>query len=172
MKKRHRSKNNRDKFDVFSALWVLTCNDPISIMSYNGIKYRLKLPADYDVEGLVEERGELFRPGVPSRRLEEWKTAMQSQVSKRPAWIRDLEDEVSQLEAIKGLSVDDVFRSQFRTEKDASPSTLEVLDWGLQHIERLRKANLEAREEVIKRWQLWSVIILSVVNIVVTLLKK
>ncbi|MBD1999540.1 hypothetical protein H6G00_23495 [Leptolyngbya sp. FACHB-541] len=141
-------------------------------MSYNGIKYRLKLPADYDIESLVEERGDLFRPGVPSRRLEEWKTAMQSQVSKRPAWIRDLEDEVSQLEAIKELLIDDVFRSQFRTEKDAPPSTLEVLDWGLQHIERLRKANLEAREEVIKRWQLWSVIILSVINIVVTLLEK
>ena len=45
-------------------------------------------------------------------------------------------------------SVDDVFRSQFRTEKDALPSSLEVLSWGLQHIERLRKANLEAREEV------------------------
>ena len=83
-----------------------------------------------------------------------------------------LEDEASQLEAIKALSVDDVFRSQFRTGKDALPSSLEVLSWGLQHVERLRKANLEAREEVIKRWQLWSVIILSVVNIVVTLLKK
>lgn len=97
---------------------------------------------------------------------------MQSQMRKRPAWIRDLEDEASRLEVIKALSVDDVFRSQFRTEKDAPPSTLEVLGWGLQHIERLRKANLEVREEVIKRWQLWSVIILSVVNIVVKLLKK
>ncbi len=172
MKKRHRAKSDRDKFDVLSAVWVLACNDPISIMSYNGIKFRLKLSTDYDIESLIEERGEFFRPGIPSRRLEEWKTAMQLQVSKRPAWIRDLEDEASQLEAINALSVDDVFRSQFRTEKDAPPSTLEVLGWGLQHIERLRKANLEAREEVIKRWQLWSVIILSVVNIVVTLLKK
>lgn len=58
---------------------------------------------------------------------------MQSQVSKHPAWIHDLEDEVSQLEAINALSVDDVFRSQFCTEKDAPPSTLEVLGWGLQH---------------------------------------
>jgi hypothetical protein len=172
MKKRHRAKSNRDKFDVLSALWVLACNDPNSIMSHEGIRYRLKLPSDYDIESLVEERGELFRPEVPPRRLEEWKTAMQLQVSKRPAWIRNLEDEVSQLEAIKKLSVADVFRSQFRTEKDAPPSTLEVLSWGLQHIERLRKANLEAREEMTKRWQLWSVIILSVVNIAVTLHKK
>jgi hypothetical protein len=70
MKMRHRAKNNQDKFDILSALWVLACNDPISIMSYNGIRYRLKLPDDYDIESLVEERGELFRPGVPSRRLE------------------------------------------------------------------------------------------------------
>lgn len=171
-KKRYIAKSKRDKFDVLSALWVLACNDPISIMSYKGIKYRLKLPADYDIESLVEERGELFRPGVPSRRLEEWKTAMELQVSKRSAWIRDLDDETSQLKAIKALSIDDVFRSQFRIERDAPPSTLEIIGWGLQHIERLRKANLEAREEVIKRWQLWSVILLSVINIVVTLLKK
>lgn len=172
MKKKYRAKDNRDKFDILSALWVLTCNDPISIMSYKGMKYRLNLPADYDIESLIEERGELFRPGVPSRRLEEWKTAMQSQFSQRPAWIRDLSDEASQLKTIEALSVDDVFLSQFRTQKDAPPSTLEIIDWGLQHIERLRKANLEAREEVIKRWQLWSVILLSIINIAVTLLKK
>ena len=146
MQKRHQVKSNRDKFDVLSALWVLACNDPISIMSHNGIEYRLKLPSDYDIDSLVEERGESFRPGVPSRRLEEWKPAMQSQMSKRPAWIRNLENEASQLEAIKVLSVDDVFRSKFSTEKDALPSSLEVLSWGLQHIERLRKVNLEARE--------------------------
>ncbi len=171
-KKRYIAKSKRDKFDVLSSLWVLTCNDPISIMSYKGIKYRLKLPADYDIESLVEERGELFRPRVASRYLDEWKRAMESQVSKRPAWIRDLDDETSQQLAIKALSDDDVFRSQFRIEKDAPPSTLEIINWGLQHIERLRKANLEAREEAIKRWQLWSVILLSVINIVVTLLKK
>ncbi len=177
MTRRQRSKDNRDRFDVLSALWVLTCNDPISIMTYRGIKYRLNLPTDYDVKSLVEERGELFRPKVPTSRLKEWKTAMRSKVGKRPAWIRDLGDETLQLRAIEELSVDDVFRSQFRirtegTEEDVPPSTLEIIDWGLQHIERLRKANLEAREEVIKRWQLWSVILLSVINIVATLLKK
>ena len=172
MKKRHQAKSNRDKFDILSSVWVLACNDPISIMSYKGIKFRLRLSADYDIKGLVEERGELFRSGVPAQRLEDWKTAMRSQVNKRPAWIRDFKEEALQLEAIETLSINDVFRSQFRTGKDAPPSTLEFISWGLQHIERLRKANLEAREEVIKRWQLWSVILLTIINIIVTLLKK
>jgi hypothetical protein len=176
MKKRPQLINSRDKFDILSAAWVLACNDPISIMTYKGIKYRLNLPNNYDLESLVEERGELFRPKVPLRRLNEWRIEMQSHISKRPAWIRDLENDTLQLKAIKELTVDDIFRSQFRTEKDAPPSSLEIIDWGLQHIERLRKGNLEAREEVIKRWQLWSVIILSITNILVTvivaLLKK
>jgi hypothetical protein len=171
MKKR-RSVISRDKFDVLSALWVLACNDPISMMSYKGIKYRLNLPNDYDIEALVEERGELFRPKVPLRRLEDWKSEMRLHITKRPAWIRDLADEALQLKAIEALWTDDVFRSQFRAGKDAEPSSLEIIDWGLQHIERLRKANLEAREEVIKRWQFWSVILLSIINIVVTTLKK
>ncbi|MBD2076755.1 hypothetical protein H6F86_23285 [Phormidium sp. FACHB-592] len=148
-------------------------------MTYRGIKHRLNLPNDYDIESLVEERGELFRPKVPNERLNEWKTAMQAKITQRPAWIRDLGDETLQLRAVAALSVDDVFRSQFRihkernrAEEDVPASKLELIDWGLQHIERLRNADLEAREEAIKRWQLWSVILLSVINIVVTLLKK
>ena len=121
-------------------------------MTYKGIKYRLNSPTDCDVESLVEERGELFRSKVPVSHLKEWKTAMQSDIGKRPAWIRDLGDKTLQFQAIEELIRDDVFRSQFRTEKDAPPSTLEIIDWGLQYIERLRKANLEAREEMIKRW--------------------
>ena len=174
MRKRHRPTENRDKFDVLSAVWVLTCNDPISVMTYKGIEYRLNLPTAYDIESLIQERGELFRPQIPLERLEEWKAEMRSVSKQRPAWVRELDSETSQLQAIEDLSVDDVFRSQFRIGKgkDAFPSPLTTIDWGLQHIERLRKANLEVREEVIKRWQLWSVILLSIINIVVTMLKK
>jgi hypothetical protein len=85
MKKRYRAPINRDKFDILSAVWVLVCNDQGSIMTYNGIKYRLKLPTDYNIKSLVEERGELFRPGVPSERLEDWKSEKRRQSSaKRP----------------------------------------------------------------------------------------
>lgn len=170
--KNRKSADKRDKFDVLSALWVLACNDPIPVMTYRGIKYRLNLSDDYDLKSLVEERGELFRPKIPLHRLEEWKEKMRLDESNRPAWIRDLSSEALQLKAIEELSTDDVFRSQFRAGKNAPASPLATIDWGLQHIERLRKANLEAREEVIKRWQLWSVILLSIVNIVVTILNK
>jgi hypothetical protein len=170
--KNRKSADKRDKFDVLSALGVLACNDPISVMTYQGIKYRLNLSDDYDIKSLVEERGELFRPKVPLHRLEEWKGKMRLEVSSRPAWMRDLGSEALQLKAIEELSTDDVFRSQFRAGQNAHTSPLATIDWGLQHIERLRKANLEAREEVIKRWQLWSVILLSIINIIVTMLKK
>jgi hypothetical protein len=44
-------------------------------------------------------------------------------------------------ESQRGASVDeleDFFRSQFRAEEDAPRSPIEVLDWGLKHIDRLR----------------------------------
>jgi len=88
---------------------------------------------------------------------------------RRPSWILDIEDQSLKKQTIQALTADDVFRSQFRAEKDAPRSPIEIVDWGLQHIDRLRKASMEAREESIKRWQLWAVLIISIVNIVVTI---
>ncbi len=43
--------------------------------------------------------------------------------------------------------------------------------WGLEHIDRLRKARLEARDPSVKSWQLWLVFAVGVLNIVATLFK-
>jgi hypothetical protein len=87
-----------------------------------------------------------------------------------PSWIRAIEDENIRREKIQSLTPDDVFRSQFRAEPKASRSPIEIIDWGLQHIDRLRKAGSEAREEKAKKWtNLWmplASIILVLVTIV------
>jgi len=67
------------------------------------------------------------------------------------AWIRDIEDATLRQEKIDKLSRDDVFRNQFRAKKDSPPAQIEVIKWGLEHIDRLRKAGIEAREEQTKK---------------------
>lgn len=158
-----------DEFDVLSAMWILACLDNNPTMTYNSIRHRLNLPDTHDLQNIVYKHGELFRRRIPPRRLEGWKAEMLTNPSSRPSWVRELTDEPSQLAAIDALTVDDGFRSQFRSERGAPPSSIEIIDWGLQHIERLRKASSETRTQSIQRWQLWSVILLSIVNIVVTI---
>lgn len=157
-----------DIFDILSATWILACNDENPIITYEGIKYRLNLPDNFDVKGLIQSRGELFRKGVPRYRLNQWKEEMRAG-RHCPSWIRDIEDETLQRQKIEALTADDVFRSQFRAERDTPRSPVEIIDWGLQHIDRLRKASMEAHEASAKSWQMWLVFIVGVINIAVTI---
>src|SRR5260370_8517406 len=64
-------------------------NDENPTITYEGIRYRLGLAPEFDVRGLVRAHGELFRHGIPAKRLEAWKQSMR--MGKHlPYWIRDL----------------------------------------------------------------------------------
>jgi hypothetical protein len=77
---------------------------------------------------------------------------------------------------INALSSNDIFRSQFRAAKDAEKSQMEIIKWGLEHLDRLRKARAEARDASAKAWQIWLVFGVGltgiIMQIVVALLKK
>ena len=70
---------------------------------------------------------------------------------KRPAWMDEIKSEAERKKAIDGLTRDDVFRSQFRAGEIAPKSDLEIIDWGLNRIERLRKSAAEERDEKSRR---------------------
>lgn len=132
--------------DIVSAIWILACNDENPIITYEGIRSRLGLASEFDIKGLVGTRAELFRHGIPAKRLAKWKQEMRAG-RHLPAWIRDVDDEEKKTAAIEAMSVDSLFRSQFRAEANAPRSPIEIIDWGIQHIDRLRKAGVEARDE-------------------------
>lgn len=164
-----------DVFDVLSAAWVMACNDEQPIMTYEGIRQRLDLSSSFDVRGLIQRRGDLFRRGVSEDRLSGWKDTMRAG-RHLPSWIRDIQEDDLRRRTIDELSAQDVFRSQFRVEDRAPKASLEVIDWGLRHIDRLRKASFEARDTSAKSWQMWLVFAVSLLSIAATvtaaLLKK
>jgi len=146
--------HNPDDLDILSAVWILSCNDENPSITYEGVKFRLSLPPGYNIRSLIDSRGELFRKKVPSKRLEEWKTKML--VGKHlPSWIKNVNNDTEREKIIKSLTEYDVFRNQFRTEYNAAKTPVEILDWGLQHIDRLRTAKIENREI---RFKVWSTI--------------
>lgn len=156
-----------DVFDILSATWVFACRDENPIITYRGLRHRLGLATSFDIEGLVRSRRDLFRIGVPETRLEDWKKTL-LEGKRIPAWLKEIEDEVERNNAIKSLSRNDVFRSQFRANRDAPQSDLNEINWGLQHIDRLRKAHQEAHEKSAKSWQMWLVFAVGILNIVTT----
>lgn len=157
-----------DVFDILSATWILASNDENEIITYEGIKNRLNLPKNFKIKELIQSRGELFRKGVPESRLRLWKDEMRTG-HHLPSWIKEIEDNTERDKAIDSLTTNDVFRSQFRTGRDSPQSPIEIINWGLEHIERLRKASLDAREQSAKRWEIWLVFIVSLINIGVTI---
>lgn len=159
-----------DIFDILSAIWILACNDENPIITFGSVSYRLNLPADFDVEALIRSRADLFRMGVPENRILEWKDIM-SKGKHIPSWIKDIDDEDARNEVINSLSGNSAFRSQFRVEKDAEKAPIEVIEWGLQHINRLRLANLESQTMVTTKTQIWIILGLGIFNLVASLLE-
>jgi hypothetical protein len=90
-----------------------------------------------------------------------------------PSWIRD-DDRSKRADLINSLQLDDVFISQFRANEEEllyeSGSDTGVIDWGLQHIERLRKAHFESRDEAMKKWQLWTLLFFSFASLVLSII--
>lgn len=157
-----------EEFDLISAVWILASNDENHLISFEGIRERLGLDEGFDVKGLVLRRRELFRPGAPPGELEEWQTSMRNG-SRLPTWIKRIPEGPKRLGAIDGLNPQDVFRSQFRANRGAPKSQVEIVSWGLEHIDRLRKSKIAARDASGKSWQMWLVFWIGVANIVATI---
>ncbi len=139
-----------EHFDILAAIWILASNDENPEISYLGLHHRLRPAAHIDVRRLIADRGELFRLSIPATRLEKLKLNYR-QGKHLPAWLREL-PENDRVEAIDRLTVDEFFRSQFRTESESPRSPIEILDWGLNHIDRIRMVEIEKREIRIRKF--------------------
>lgn len=142
--------NTETVLGLVSAIWILASNDEDERISYRGLAYRLHLASESVGRDLVTKHAELFRHGVPQRRVDSWKVKVRSS-GKMPSWVRVTPEGTEREAVIDGLSPDDFFRSQFRAEEDAKRSPIEIVDWGLQHLERVYKAAAEKKEERSKR---------------------
>jgi hypothetical protein len=140
-----------DYFDIVSAIWILSCNDENPITTYAGVAARQGFSDDNEVKAIIRSRRELFRPGVGRSRLVKWKDQLR-QGEGLPGWLQEITDPALRAARINEITSDEVFRNQFRTAEKAPRCDLSTIDWGLQHIERLRKASSGARNERRQRW--------------------
>ena len=163
MRKKKIDMNNQ--LDILCSIWILACNDENPKITYQGIRSRLGLAKDFDVKALVYSRGELFRKQTPQSQLNKWQDEMR-QGRHLPTWIREIQDANSRTEKINSLTPTDVFRSQFRAEANSSRSDIEIINWGLQHIDRLRKAELETKQE---RTRFFTSIIIPIFSTIVAI---
>lgn len=147
--KRMKSKKTKttNYYDILTSIWILACNDENPQMTYEGIKYRLGLNDNLDIKALVLSRGELFRKQTQLSQLKVWKEEMHKEKTRIPSFIRDITDISERKKKIDSLTITDVFRSQFRPDANSPRSEIEIINWGLEHIDRLRKAELDSDHE-------------------------
>src|ERR1700758_4549761 len=127
MTKRKKRDGQLEEFDILSSIWILSCNDENPMITYGSIKFRLGLPEEFDVKSIVTKRGDLFRLRVPETRLQDWKNEM-LQGKKLPSFISNIDNKKQQEKVINSITVNDVFRNQFRTETVAPRAPIEILD--------------------------------------------
>jgi hypothetical protein len=157
-----------EELDLISTIWILASSDENHLITFEGIRERLGLEENFDVKGLVLRHRELFRPGAPPGELEEWQASIRNG-SRLPTWIKLIDEEAKCSAAINGLSQKDVFRSQFRANRGAPKSQVKIVSWGLEHIDRLRKSKIAARDASVKSWQMWLIFGVGVANIIATI---
>jgi hypothetical protein len=150
---------------VLPAIWILSCNDENPIITYKGIAARVGITED-DAQKLVNAHRELFRPGIRPQRLDNWKGRMKAGKN-LPGWLLDIADGEEREKAIDGLSPKDVFRNQFRVLEGAPKCSLEIISWGLNHLDLLGKRAATAREEKLKKW---GTVVLPLTAILVSLI--
>ena len=154
-----------DDFALLAAVWILSCNDEIPEMSHQGIVSRLGLEDDKHLRVLLKRHTELFRHGIPASRLATRKNDLLND-QHLPGWLKEISDANQRRERIQALTRDDFFRNQFRAEASAPKASIEVLKWGLEHIDRLRKVTQE-RDEA--RWRWWQNGLVPALSIIVAL---
>ena len=151
-----------EEFVTLSAIWIMASNDENPEISYRGLQHRLALKGTAKVRKLVADHPELFRGRIPEGRLTDLKTRYQDRKgNQQPSGLRELPDEERNT-VIGGLTVRDFFRSQFRARESAERSEIAIIDWGLTHIERLRKAYLDQSEVPLKQFSNRTLPLLSV----------
>ena len=137
--------------DIVSSIWILASNDENCLITYKGIRERLDLPDTYDVEKLIKLHRELFRLNAPPKALKEWKSQMHQGLN-LPSWIRIFpKGSDERRNAIDSLKEEDIFRSQFRVKYGTPASDISIINWGLEHIERIRKNTEEKKMRFITR---------------------
>jgi len=154
-----------DDLDTVSAIWILASNDDNPLITYKGLVHRLGLPGNCDVRSVVASRPEMFRPGATDARISAWKTQLRAGKSV-PGWLKEISEGPERDAAIDALTANDIFRSQFRAHSGAERSPIEIIKWGLEHLDRLRKARAEANDASVKRWQMWLVFWVSLLGVV------
>jgi len=159
------SQRESDDLDTVSAIWILASNDENPLITYKGLMHRLGLPPTCDAKAIVASRPELFRPGATVTRINAWKANLRAGKN-LPGWLKAIEDNSKRNAAIEALAPGDVFRSQFRAHSDAERSPIEIIKWGLEHLDRLRKARAEANDASAKRWQMWLVFWVTLLGVV------
>ncbi len=141
-----------DDLAITAAIWVMSCNDESSLIPYYALSYQLGI-ADADARRLVRSRPELFRPSAPPAWLDAWKQNLGGPGTS-PGWYLAIPPE-SRAATLAGIRGADAFCNQFRAEQDSPRCSLDVMRWGVEHLERLRDRAAESRRQRRELWTHW-----------------
>jgi|GEM_PF-1473593 len=161
MKFKRKVIDSPEYFDILTAVWILSNNDDNPIMLYDSLNKRLSIPSTIDLKKMVLSRRELFRPGVKKSELEKKKINWKSNHN-IPEYLLEFSDE-QRKKIINEITEADVFRSQFRIGEKTDKTSIETINWGLNHIEKIRQYRIEKQNESLQRISSKWVPILSLV---------
>lgn len=153
------SKKDNKAYKLTTAIWVLSCNDKPTQMTYKGIIERIDNVSLDEIRSIVSNFPELFQLQIPKKQLEDWKSQMKGGCN-RPKWIAQSNSD----DTIENLELDDVFRNRFRNSIDAEVVDNSILEWGINYIHEFYEKKERQAEKI---WQRLSSFILPLISVLV-----
>lgn len=141
------------QYDKLISIWTFSCVTSNPKIAYESLVYRYDFQTIDEAKNLVKTFKEMFLPGIITSELESIKAQFQTEnakddkVNDLPAWLINKGDAATREPIIQALDKDSFFSSQVRFSDTIPPSSVEVLKWGIEHIERFRKEKKEKQEK-------------------------
>lgn len=156
----------RDELSKVAAIWILASTDENPIITFKSVIERVGYENENEVLNVILKYRELFRHKAQTSQLDKLKNQWRSQQNTDilPTWLQNKTTEDKE-RLIDEVSRDTVFRSILRTNYSAPKSSQGSIDWGLRHIDSLRKIESDKTDKRFRNYHL----VLTTVSLAVTL---
>ncbi|HPG32206.1 MAG TPA: hypothetical protein PLM34_00025 [Lentimicrobium sp.] len=152
------------KWGRLLAIWVKACNDEQPIMFYNSLMDSLGIEDEQGLRELISMNKELFRPLSPIA-LDRYKTYYNENIDNFPPGLVGVGEDP--IDAVNNLNIHCGFTSQFRRRPNEQKSPKEIIEMGVNYIEK--KWELEVKYTEI-RDRFWGNLIIPILALLVALL--
>lgn len=150
-KKTQLKKDSPEYFKILSAIWMISNTEECPLILYKQLYISLKISESIDLKGIIQDNREFFKHGSNQKELDIMKTIWKRD-GLNPDYLKTSQKSEEVNNNIDKIGTDDVFKSYFRISGCNEKTSIEIINWGVNHIDKLQQAIKDKKKYMIFRF--------------------